>query len=131
MKNQILEQLSEQGHGFTVYEAYNDGEENIEITFPTYSASWERSTKLYLMTSYGFSQEQAQAFFDWYHNALEVGGLEFDSIEPFQEEVLWFLEGWNQEQIGEIARGIINIQNVDAQKLPHHPKLKNYCWSEK
>lgn len=131
MKNQILEELKESGHGFIEFEAYYDGENNIELTYPSYHAKWERAAKLYLMSCYQFTEDQANSFLTWYLREVEGKGLEFDFEDyPFDEEIAWFLEGWNHEQIEEIHLGIINIQNVDAQKEPY-PKGQNYCWSER
>jgi hypothetical protein len=132
MKNQILEELKESGHGFIEFEGYHDVEEgNIEIGVPCYTAGYERAAKLYLMSCYGFTEDQSRAFWDWYISEIEGDGLEFDIVEySFSEEVAWFLEGWNMEQIRGIRLGLINIQNVDAQKEPW-PKGTNYCWSER
>ena len=133
MKNAILNELMESGHGFIEFEAYNDGEENIEIGLATYNSTFERAAKLYLMSEYGFTEVQADAFFKWYQMEIEGDGFEFDMVQyPFSEEVLWFLESWNQEQIGDIGKGIINIQNIHAQKEPHlYRTSPDYCRSEK
>ena len=117
--------------GFIQFEGYNDGEYNIEIGQPVYTASWERSARLYLQKEYKYTEDQANAFLTWYCKEIEGPGLEVDMVEtPFAEEVLWFLEYWNQDQIEEIGKGIINIHNVDAQREPYRTK-PDYCNSER
>lgn len=128
-----LEDLMESGHGFIQFEGYYDEEEgNVEVGVPNYNAGYERAAKLYLMSHYGFTQDQANSFWDWYVSEMEGDGLEFDIVDyPFWEEIAGFMESWNQEQIEQIHLGIINIQNIHAQKEPYPSKGRDYCWSEK
>jgi hypothetical protein len=127
-----INELSEQGHGFIIFEGHTDADgESFEVGSKTYNARWERVARLYLMDVYRFTPEQVDSFLVWYDPQVEEFELEGTQFEPFTEEISWFLEAWNLEQIGEIQLGIINIQNIAAQKLPYPPDFKHYCWSEK
>jgi hypothetical protein len=105
MQNIILDELREAGHGVSIF--YHTGEGQIS---PASSpAGWRRAVILMLQIKYKFNQQQAELYFDSFD-------LDSPEEEVFHEDVLWFLEGWSMEQIEQIYKGEINIQNVYAQK---------------